>query len=69
MAANGVQLYAIAEDTNATYYAGSSFKFKAEGLILEWNKYGHCTNADGKLSNDGGSFTVKLSASYTYENK
>ena len=67
MAFNGVGLYAIEEDTNATYYAGSSFRVKTEILDIEWNGYGACTKAKGELKGETGKYTVDLNASYTYD--
>lgn len=70
MALNNVNFYAVAEDTNSTYYAGTTFKVTNDVLKIEWNKYGDCTKAKGKLDDGKGSnYSVNLSAKYTYETK
>ena len=66
---NKVHAYAAVENTDLSYYAGTSFKVKGDGLVITWDKYGNCTKIDGKVNNDGGSVTAKLTASYTYEKK
>lgn len=63
MTMNHVGLYAIAEDKDVTYYAGSSFKIKADNLTMEWDKYGFCTSIEGEFEGA----EVDLSASYSYK--
>lgn len=70
MVFNDVYYYSVAEDKNATYFAGSSFKVKNDVLTIEWDKYGNCTKIDGKFKSSEKStitYTGSLTASYTYE--
>ena len=71
MSFNHVALYSVAEDTNAAYYAGSTFKVKTDVLTINWDKYGNCVKVSGKVqsSDAGQTYTAKLTASYTYEAK
>ena len=62
MAAMNVVEFAIVEDPDLTYYAGSTFKVKSEEATIEWDKYGNCTSIEGEMEGS----EVDISASYTY---
>lgn len=54
--------FALVEDENAKYYAGSSFKVKTENVTYEWDEYGNCTSIEGEEDGE----EVDISCKYTY---
>lgn len=52
-----VVFYTVSENENATYYAGSTFKYECGDLTVKFNKYGQVTSYAG----DGYKLTVSYS--------
>lgn len=67
MIGNHVADYALVEDKEATYYAGSTFKIEFKVITYEFDKFGFCTKAKGDSKDGLITYTVDLNASYTWK--
>lgn len=67
MTVNHVSVYAVAENKDAVYYAGSTFKVEFPAVTYEFDKYGMCTKIKGETTEEKISYKVDLKASYSYK--
>ena len=57
----------LEENKDATYYAGTTFKYEEPGMKVEYDKYGYCTKFVGDFDTGFyGNGHIDISVSYEY---